>query len=85
MALTWFFEGHPRISPRTLCPYCNILAHVMQSDESPTVLAPSKMGSHIFKTLDNGQMGLVLTDLVMMAHKCTKSPHVGQCTPVLFT
>jgi hypothetical protein len=85
MALTWFFEGRPRLSPRTLCPYCRTLACVMQSSESPSDLAPSDMSSHIFRTLDDGQMGLVLADLVMMAHRWDESPHVGQCTLGLIT
>jgi hypothetical protein len=80
MALTWFFEGRPRLAPTTLCPYCKNLARVMQSSESPSDLAPSDMSSHILRTLDNGQMGLVLADLVMMAHKWVESPHAGQCT-----
>jgi hypothetical protein len=75
MALTWFFEGHPRLSPRTLYPYCRTLARVMQSSESPNDLLPSDMSSHILRTLDDGQMGLVLEDLVMMAHRWDESPH----------
>jgi hypothetical protein len=62
MALTWFFEGRPRLSLRTLCPYCRTLARVMQSSESPSDLAPFDMSSHIFRTLDDGQMGLVFVE-----------------------
>jgi hypothetical protein len=39
------------------------------------------MGSHIFKTLYDGQMGLILTDLVMVAHKWEKIPHPRLYTP----
>jgi hypothetical protein len=54
---------------------------VMQSGESPNDLAPSDMSSHIFRTMDNGHMGLVLTYLVMMAHRWAESPHARKCTP----
>jgi hypothetical protein len=43
------------------------LACVMQSSESPSVLTHSDMGSHIFNTLDDGHMGLILTDFSMVA------------------
>jgi hypothetical protein len=62
-----------------------ILGHVMQSNESPCDSTTLDMGSPIFRTLDDGQMGLVLTDLVMMAHKWVEIPHLGQCTPGLIT
>jgi hypothetical protein len=60
-----------------LCPYCKTLARVMKSSESPNDLTPSHMSSYIFKTLDNGEMGLVLADLVMMTHKWAEIPHAG--------
>jgi hypothetical protein len=85
MALTWFFEGRPRLSPRTLCSYCRTLARVMQSSESPSDLAPSEISSHIFRTLDNGQMGMVLTDFVMMTDRRAEIPHAGQRTPGIIT
>jgi hypothetical protein len=83
MALIWFFEGCPRISPRTLCLYCKTLARVMQSNELSSDLPPSDMSSHIFKTLNDGQVGLVLADLVTMAHRWDESPHAGQSNPRL--
>jgi hypothetical protein len=80
MALTWFFEGRPKLSPRTLCPYYRTSTPVMQRNESPSDLAPLDMTSHIFKTLDDEQMRLVLADLVMMAHKWVESPYAEKCT-----
>jgi hypothetical protein len=85
MPLTWFFEGRPRFSPRTLFPCCKTLARVMQRKESPNDVTPSNMSSHIFRTLDDGQMGLVLADLVTMAHRWDGSPQAGQCTPGIIT
>jgi hypothetical protein len=51
----------------------------------PSDLAPSNMSSHILETLDDGQMGLVLVDLVTMAHRWAGSPQAWQCTPGLIT
>jgi hypothetical protein len=81
MDLTWFFEGCPKISPRMLCPYCKTLGHVMQSSESPNDMPRSDMGSHIFETLDDGKMGLVLTYMVMVAHRWAEVTHLGIYTP----
>jgi hypothetical protein len=78
--LDMVFEGRPRLSPRTLCPYCKILARVMQSSESLSDLAPPDMGPHIFKTLNDGHIDLVLTDLVIIAHRWAEIPHARQCT-----
>jgi hypothetical protein len=85
MALIWFFEGCPRFSSRTLCPYCRTLARVMQSSESRTDLAPFDMISRTFKSLDDGHMGLVLADLAMMAHRWAESPQAGQFTSGIIT
>jgi hypothetical protein len=57
-------------------PLLQDMARVMQSIESPSGLTHSNTGSHIFGTLDDGLMGLILTDmvLVLMAHLCAESP-----------
>jgi hypothetical protein len=49
-------------------PHCKTLAHVMKSSESSSDSTPSDSGSHILGTLDNGQMGLVLSRLVIVPH-----------------
>jgi hypothetical protein len=38
------------------------------------------MGSHIFWTFEDGQIGLHLTHVVMMSHIWEEIPHFGQCT-----
>jgi hypothetical protein len=58
---------------------------VMQSSELPSDLAHLDSGSHIFRTLDDGWMGLFLTDLVMLAHRWVGIPHVGHYTPGIIT
>jgi hypothetical protein len=45
-------------------PLLQDMARVMQSIESPNGLTHSYIGSHIFRTLDDGQMGLILIDMV---------------------
>jgi hypothetical protein len=59
------------------------MEHVMQRVESFDGLTYSNMGSHIFWSLDDGQMGLQLRDMVMMAHIWAESPYFGQCTHTL--
>jgi hypothetical protein len=39
------------------------------TSESPSDLTHLDSGSHIFRTLDDGYMGLVLIDLIMVAQK----------------
>jgi hypothetical protein len=45
-------------------PYCRTLAHVMESNESSSDSTPSDSGSHILGTLDNGQMGFFIAQIV---------------------
>jgi hypothetical protein len=66
-------------------PLCRTLACEMQSSDSPSDLTPSNMISHIFGTLYDGQMDMVLTDMVMMAHRWAEIQHIGQCTPGIIT
>jgi hypothetical protein len=61
-------------------PLLQDMAHVMQSVESLDGLTHSDIGSHIFWTLDDVQMGLHLLDMVMVAHRWEKIPHLGHCT-----
>ena len=56
---------------------------MLQSIKLSDGLTHSDIGSHIFWTLDDGSMGLILTDMVMMAHLWTGSPNFGQCTHTL--
>jgi hypothetical protein len=56
---------------------------VMQNVESLGGLTYSDIGSHIFWTLDDGMMGLILTDMVMMAHLWAGGPYFGLCTHTL--
>jgi hypothetical protein len=62
-------------------PLLQDLARVMKSTESTSDLTHSYMGSHIFRTLDDGWMGLILTALVMVAHRWEEIPHPGLYTP----
>jgi hypothetical protein len=59
-------------------PHCTTLARVMKSKESSNDSTPSDSGSHILGTLDDGQMGLVLSKLVIMPHTWAKSPLLGR-------
>jgi hypothetical protein len=68
MDLTWLFEGHPGIVPRTLCLYCKNLACLMESSGSSSDSAPLDIDSHTLGTLKNRYMGLVRVDSVMMDH-----------------
>jgi hypothetical protein len=74
-------------------PLLQDMACVMQSIESLDGLTHSDTGSHIFWTLDDGQMGLILTryghDGTLMGRKpilWTVHPHItqpfdgGRCT-----
>jgi hypothetical protein len=81
MPLTWFFEGHPKAFTQDVVPLLQDMARVMQSIESPSGSTHSDTSSHIFWTLDDGQMGLILTDIVMMAHLWAGSPYSGQVHP----
>jgi hypothetical protein len=56
---------------------------VMQSIESFDGLTYLDTGSHIFRTLDDGQMGLDLIDMAMMAHLWAGIPYSRQCTHIL--
>jgi hypothetical protein len=58
-------------------PLLQDMARVMQSIESPNGLTHSNIGSHIFRTLDDGQMGLILIDMVMVAQDGQKSHTLG--------
>jgi len=80
MALTWFFEQCPRLSPRTWFPYCGNLACVMKRSDSSSDFPPSNMRYHILGNLDDRQMGLVWADLVMMAHKWVENTHARNNT-----
>jgi hypothetical protein len=55
-------------------PLLQDMARVMQSIESPSGLTHSNIGSHIFWTLDDGQMGLILIDMVMVAQRWARNP-----------
>jgi hypothetical protein len=54
---------------------------VMQSVESFDGLTCSDIGSHIFKALDDGKMGLHFIDMVMVAHVWERSPNPRNYTP----
>jgi hypothetical protein len=57
--LDMVLEGRPGLVPRTLCFYCKTLARVMESSGSSSDSPPLDNGSHILRTLDSGQIGLV--------------------------
>jgi hypothetical protein len=65
---------------RDVVPYCRTLARVMESSESSSDSTPSSSGSHTLENLDNGQMGFVLSKLVIMPHTWAESPQSGQST-----
>jgi hypothetical protein len=71
------------LSPRTLCICLQDMARVMQSVESLDGLTHSDTGSHTFWTLDDGQMGLDLIDMVMMAHLWARKPILWTVHPHL--
>jgi hypothetical protein len=52
-------EGRLGLVPKTLCLYCRTLACVMESSGSSSDSPPSDNGSHILRTMDDGQVGLV--------------------------
>jgi hypothetical protein len=52
-------EGHPGLVPKALCLYSKTLARVMESRGSSSDSPSIDSGSHILKTLDNGQMGSI--------------------------
>jgi hypothetical protein len=62
-------------------PLLHDMSRVMQSFESPSGLTHSNIGSHIFKTLDDGRIGLILIDMVMVAQRWEGSQHPGLYTP----
>jgi hypothetical protein len=59
------------------------MARVMQSVEAFDGLTYSNTGSHIFRNLDDGHMGLILIDMVKMAHLWIGNPYFGKCTHIL--
>jgi len=74
MDLTWFFEGCPSLVPRKLCLYYITLACVMESSGSSGDSPPLDIESHILRTLNDGMMGLVGADSIMMTHIWVGSP-----------
>ena len=82
MNLTWYFEGHPKISCRTFCLNCRIW-DVWCRALSHLVDWQTQIQTHIFWTLDDEFMGLILTDMVMMAHLWAGGPCFGLCTHTL--
>jgi hypothetical protein len=65
-------------------PYCRTLAHVMESSESSSDSTPLDSGSHTLGTLDDGQMGLVLSRLVVMPYTGAESTLELLCIVVAF-
>jgi hypothetical protein len=75
MAPTWFFKGRSGLIPETLCLYCRTSAHLMESSGLSSDSPSSNIESHTLGTLNDGHMGLVGVDSIMMAHRWDGSPN----------
>jgi hypothetical protein len=64
-------------------PLLQDMAHVMQSIVAHIESTHSDTSSHTLWTLDDGKMGFILTDMVMMKHLWERIPYYGQCTHTL--
>jgi hypothetical protein len=77
-------DHFPRYQNSTdIVPLLQDMANVVQSIKPFDGLTHSDTNSHIFWTLDFGQRGLILIDMVTMAHLWVGSPYFGQCTHTL--
>jgi hypothetical protein len=80
-ALDMVFGGRPCDFTQDVVCFMQDIAHVMQSIGPLDDLAPFDTSSHTSWTLDDGQMSFYFADIVMLAHRWERSPHLGRCTP----
>jgi len=78
--LTWSFGGHFDHDTQDILHYIEDVDPLMWGVAPPDDWIYHGTPSHTSWTLDNGHMSLDIVDMVILAIRWVRSPHLGQCT-----